>query len=131
MSVNQFLFVYGTLLHGECNHFRLGASSMQAEQVWVNGHLFNTGCGYPALVNASTEDRVFGEVYEVTPEVLKVIDGLEGYNGEGNPANLYERITIKVHGGVAPMDALTYVFKPHRAERLERLQTGDWRIEGV
>jgi gamma-glutamylcyclotransferase (GGCT)/AIG2-like uncharacterized protein YtfP len=83
------------------------------------------------MVVAETDDRVFGEVYEVSADVLARIDHLEGYQGEGHPANQYERITVQVQGAATPIEALTYVFKPRQAERLERLQTGDWRLEGV
>jgi gamma-glutamylcyclotransferase (GGCT)/AIG2-like uncharacterized protein YtfP len=131
MSTTNLLFVYGTLLQGECNHSWLGNSHLVAERVWVNGFLFNVGCGYPALVVAETDDCVFGEVYEVSADVLALIDHLEGYNGEDHPANQYERITVQVQGAAAPIEALTYVYTADKAKRLERLITGDWRIEGV
>ncbi len=43
------VFVSGTLLKGEVNHWLLEKAICIEEQSWSNGLLFDTGDGYPAM----------------------------------------------------------------------------------
>jgi gamma-glutamylcyclotransferase (GGCT)/AIG2-like uncharacterized protein YtfP len=55
---------------------------------------------------------VLGEVYEVDQSRLRMLDRLEGYQGPGDPSNLYERIDLpmrRLNGGETRV--LTYVFR--------------------
>jgi gamma-glutamylcyclotransferase (GGCT)/AIG2-like uncharacterized protein YtfP len=120
------VFVYGTLLADQTNHHRLANSVRVFAQASVDGTLYDVGCGYPALV-LSGQGKVFGEVYEVSEEVLHSLDALEGYYGEADEGNYYDRIEVEVTSGDLTARALTYVFSASQARALEVIESGDWR----
>lgn len=123
---NRFeVFVYGTLRQHETNNYLLKDARCVSRQCWTNGTLYDTGCGYPAMV-AGTSIRVYGEVYEVTAEQLKRLDVLEGYEGQGKN-NLYDRITQEVHTDFGIIEALLYVFSDENVSELEAINFGDWK----
>ncbi len=125
----NILFVYGTLLEGEYNHSRLAGSRKIAEQVWVKGELYDTGCGYPALY-AEGEQQVYGELYEVNDAVMQQVDWLEGYHGPSDPGNHYEKIEIEVFGQSDSLKALTYVYAFPKTRKIQKIESGNWRIYG-
>jgi gamma-glutamylcyclotransferase (GGCT)/AIG2-like uncharacterized protein YtfP len=120
------VFVYGTLLEGQTNHHRLANSVRVFNHATVDGTLYDVGCGYPALVLTGTGE-VYGEVYEVSEEVLRSLDSLEGYYGVGDPGNYYDRVEVEVTSGEWTTRALTYVFSEKQARVLEMIESGDWR----
>ena len=134
--LRHIVFVYGTLLRGEANHALLrGAERLEAD-ARVRGALYDTGCGYPALVleEGAAEDSgagpagpVAGEVYAVDGRMLAELDALEDYWGPGDPRNLYERVEAAVSVPGGEMRALVYVFPAERAAGLARIDGGDWR----
>ena len=79
-AVNEYfsyrnVFVYGTLMTGECNHGYL-KNSLYLGPAALEGHvMYNVGW-YPAIV--SGEGIVIGEVYDVPNEDMPSIDKLEG-----------------------------------------------------
>lgn len=84
------VFVYGTLKQGFGNHVLLKDSKFVS-----NGHtkeeyvMYSTG-GFPVVAEAETGLHVSGEVYEITPEVLKRLDRLEGY------PTMYDRQEVEI-----------------------------------
>lgn len=130
----SLVFVYGTLLSGECNHQpyladseRVGGPARLAAQLWDTGH------SYPAVVldaNGGDAARyVRGELYRVTRETLTRLDELEDYYGPG-AINEYERIEAEVEvegeAGDARHRAWVYVYvsPPPQGRRID---SGDWR----
>ncbi len=123
-------FVYGTLMRGECNHAvvaRHGLESVRA--AWVQGVLFDTGCGYPALRLHGGGARVQGEV--IVPgdvaAAMRSMDDLEGYFGPGEADNLYERRLVEVtleDGGTC--QAWTYEYAQDLPPQA-RIGSGCWR----
>lgn len=90
------VFVYGTLLVGEGNHF-VAASFVQSVQSGaIYGRLYDVG-PYPALLltEGNAEQHVVGEWLEVTEEGLQAMDVLEGYYGPGASNNEYDRVWIR------------------------------------
>lgn len=57
----------------------------------------------------SQDQRVYGELYEVTNEELKRLDQLEGFKGLGKD-NVYARITLDVHLDFTTTKAYVYVY---------------------
>jgi gamma-glutamylcyclotransferase (GGCT)/AIG2-like uncharacterized protein YtfP len=126
--VETYLFVYGTLLKGQSNHHRLQGSVLVASHAWVHGVLYDVGCGYPALVQGVDDiGRVVGEIYLVSPEVLKSVDVLEGYYGKNDVGNYYDRVITRVNFEESVLEAITYVFSEEQAKSLELIESGDWR----
>lgn len=117
------IFVYGTLRIGEVNHHFLHGAKFVAEKCWIYGELFDTGYGYPGIKEHPTR-KVYGEVYEVTAEQLRLVDELEDYV-EGSADNLYERVSkqVQTEGGI--MEALVYV--AGKGLDGERIDSGDWK----
>jgi gamma-glutamylcyclotransferase (GGCT)/AIG2-like uncharacterized protein YtfP len=124
MSRTNKVFVYGTLRHGESNHRLLEKADLIAEHCWTNGKMYDTGNGYPAI-KQSTTDKVYGELYAVNQGELNRLDILEGYVA-GRNDNLYDRVIQTIYTDVEVMEAFVYVFCNERI--LESLiPSGDWK----
>ncbi|MGH0432329.1 gamma-glutamylcyclotransferase family protein [Bacillus hominis] len=119
------VFVYGTLRKGQTNaHYMQGATCI-AEEAWVYGKLFDTNEGYPAMICLS-EEKVYGEVYEVDDEVLQKLDGLEEYTGNAE-TDLYDRITQTAY--FADKEIHVYVYVAQDKEILKKIiDSGDWIV---
>ncbi|MDR6554592.1 gamma-glutamylcyclotransferase family protein [Paenibacillus qinlingensis] len=89
------VFVYGTLLVGESNHFVVSPYLQAVQPGAINGRLYDVG-PYPALVRTGDDDHVvIGEWIEVTEEGLAAMDILETYYSPGHPDNEYERTWVQ------------------------------------
>ncbi|WP_413299801.1 gamma-glutamylcyclotransferase [Bacillus sp. 1P10SD] len=120
------VFVYGTLRQHESNHYLLKEARCVSRQCWTYGTLYDTGFGYPAMVK-STHNRVYGELYEVTPQQLERLDRLEGYEREGKN-NLYERMTQVVHTDFDTAEAYVYTYpSSKRMGKSDKITFGDWK----
>lgn len=119
------VFVYGTLRQNESNHHYLEKEKLLASQCWVKGELYDTGYGYPALVNRS-DSRVYGELYQIGDKKLEAIDLLEEYYGEGQD-NDYERMTKTVYTDKGEERALVYYFPFSKVDLNLKISSGDWK----
>lgn len=91
------LFVYGSLREGmyNYNHYLKGKSK-KLQMAYVYGSLYTIqGVRYPALIEGC--DKITGEIYEVSPEVLKSIDELEGCLCENSMDNEYHKVLCTVY----------------------------------
>ncbi|MFH1116510.1 MAG: gamma-glutamylcyclotransferase family protein [Pseudomonadota bacterium] len=115
------VFVYGTLLRGEANHYLLSESRFLCEAETVPAYsLFNLG-GFPAMCSGGCTS-VAGEVFEVSGEVLDILDELEEH------PDWYARTPIRLSGG---MSAETYLMDPKRVRGRPLIQSGNWRQKAV
>ena len=130
------LFVYGTLMRGECRAHALsgrpGVSFLG--EATVRGRLFAIdGEDYPALrCGPDDDDRVRGELFEFDdPALLSRIDAIEDFFAPGDPRNLYERIELPVRldGDARAVSAWTYVMSD-AAERGHPIVSASWREYG-
>ncbi|QDT56128.1 Gamma-L-glutamyl-butirosin B gamma-glutamyl cyclotransferase [Caulifigura coniformis] len=72
------VFVYGTLKRGDCRHrFMAGSRFLGIATTAPGFRLYNLG-EYPALVEDNSGGQIEGEVYEVSPAILEVLDEVEG-----------------------------------------------------
>lgn len=102
-------------------------SKLVYEQAYVKGSLYDTGLGYPAL-DFNGEDITYGEVYEVTNDVLYSLDVLEGYE-EGRTNNLYDRKIVQVFTDESSIQAYVYTIAPSNRDLLkEKIDNGDWKL---
>ena len=111
------VFVYGTLLTGECNAHRAGCARRQ--KAWALGTIYDTGWRFPAFVKRG-RTRIVGEVLTVGEEGFRSMDRLEGY------PSLYRREQIRVHlVGGGQVLAWVYIMNnlPKNATVIE---SGDW-----
>ena len=72
------IFVYGTLKKNSWNHGWLEDSTFVREQAVHGFKLFQSGIPYMIRTD-NPEDRVLGEVYEVSEKTRGNIDRLEGH----------------------------------------------------
>jgi len=110
------IFVYGTLMDGECNHHLLQNLPYRAAYA-ENLVLHNLG-SYPAA--AGGEGTVYGEVYEVDRETLRKLDELE------SSPELYHRETIRVYYSAEESDTAEIYILPE-AVHCPGIPSGRWR----
>ena len=120
------VFVYGTLRKHESNHGLLATAKPVAMQCRVEGRLYDTGGGYPAMA-LEPEYWTYGELYEVDDAQLSNLDCLEGYNGEGED-NLYDRVVVPVETDTGFIYAYAYIFLKDQVQGLSAVEFGDWRV---
>lgn len=87
-SSTTLVFVYGTLKRGKGNNVYLNDSKFLGED-HVRGSLYVSGIPY--FVNRG-DTLITGEVYEVSPGVLNMLDKLEGH------PSWYRRIKLPTIG---------------------------------
>ena len=111
------VFVYGTLIAGECN--ARWAGNARRQKAWTSGTIYDTGCRFPAFVKRG-RTHVKGEVLTVGDEGFRSMDRLEGY------PNLYRREQIQVNlvGGGRVL-AWVYIMNNLRAGA-PVIESGDW-----
>lgn len=123
---NHLVFVYGTLRKGEKYSYYLNEAECLDENCTIEGQLYDTEWGYPALVCESSNIPVKGELYRVTSEQLKELDKLEDYEENGTN-NLYERITVKVTTENGEQEAIVYVMTSIK-DHFKRIDVNDWIV---
>ncbi len=126
--VQELLFCYGSLRQGEGNHDYLDGAEFITGEAWIEGTLYHTDFGYPAIT-LENRGRVYGEVYRITADILQKVDGLEQYYGEAaGDLNHYDRIRVSVHTDLGDVEAWTYIYPDRRAKALEPIPSGDWKL---
>jgi gamma-glutamylcyclotransferase (GGCT)/AIG2-like uncharacterized protein YtfP len=117
------LFVYGTLMPG---HLRWGVIEPHAlgwRPAAVEGHLYDTGEGWPAAVFGPGPDLVRGWAVDLDPDVADVVmahlDDVEGV-AEG----LFRRVRVELLGG-EPVVAYELGPAPDGLARIARWRTQD------
>ena len=121
--------VYGTLMRGERNeHWAREAGAEIVGEGTVNGWLYDTGWGYPAIQTGGHLLRVAVEVLATTKAGLAHMDVLEGY------PNLYGRVTVAVRMSDGyTVDAMVYQMRDmgERAKNFTLVNpvrgVADWR----
>lgn len=122
------LFVYGTLMQGECREHCLDSFGIKERNIGrVPGRLIDLG-SYPGLCPATTPaDWVWGEyvVFEDIQGALQRADGIEGFEGFAHPNNLYERRLIQVTLAEGRQQ-LAWVYFYHRPAKKAFIESGHW-----
>jgi len=108
------LFIYGTLLKGECNHHLLAGRLHQELPATCQGTLLLIeGDGYPYPALTAGDQVIHGRLIyprrEVYGQLLREIDALEDYNPERD-AGLYLRRTLEVKCGEMRLPAQSYLW---------------------
>lgn len=111
------LFVYGSLLRGQLNHFWMERARYLGEaRTEPCFELLDLG-PFPALMDGGST-AVHGELYEVDAQLLARLDVFEDV-----PA-MYRRDVVQLQGQ-APAQA--YVLQPDHVHGRPRVPSGDWR----
>ncbi|MEW4528969.1 gamma-glutamylcyclotransferase family protein [Maioricimonas sp. JC845] len=104
------VFVYGTLMRGDCRHRVLAGQEFLGEARTEGRYrMFDVG-SYPGLVESTDGLAIEGEVYRVDNDCLRVLDQVEGVE-----LGLYERrrIALQAPFGTAPVEAYFYLRNTH------------------
>ncbi|MUV37211.1 putative gamma-glutamylcyclotransferase YkqA [Lentibacillus sp. JNUCC-1] len=114
-----YLFVYGTFRKNEVNSHTKYKTQLLFEQAWVFGSLYDTTLGYPILA-IEGDQRVYGELIEVTDNQLKQFDRLIS---EKNTS--LHRCTRTVYTDQGKTEAYMYVARDPGMHTQVRF--GDWK----
>ncbi len=117
--MKHYLFVYGTLKRGYSRHWILDGFPFLGRAKAKGFVLYDLG-PYPAMV--PEDGLVYGEVYEVSEEVLQALDWVEGV-----PV-LYRRELIEVvFEDGTPLKAWAYIYNGN-VKGYPRIEDGEWKI---
>lgn len=127
----QSIFVYGTLKVG--GRFARQFDDLRKSVVKgkIKGAMFSVHGSYPAVVPEG-DNEIIGEVHTYDDakmeEISARMDGIEGYRGQDNPNNLYNKSTVEVElEDGKKIEATTYFFN-HGIEGLEKVADGVWPV---
>ena len=115
----NLIAVYGSLRQGFGNHRLLKDSKyLGSFNSKPEFNLYSLG-GFPGL-KTDGKTSVVMEVYEITDEVAKNVDNLEGYD-PNRKSTFYDKINIETPYGVAGV----YIYVDHISEK-RLIASGDW-----
>lgn len=128
MSLTKYLvFVYGTLLFGEDNHFYLHTAKLISDKAITKDKFMLMDLGaFPAMLEVD-KTNVVGELYEINFKTLKELDLLEGY------PTLYDRKKIDVlFGSGIKKEAYAYIMREENIgktfhKHYKEILCGDWK----
>lgn len=131
-------FVYGTLRKDQGNwSWALKGRTTSDEVATLTGAQMFSGSGFPfvSMTDAAESDVVVGDLFYIDsalfPAVVRDLDGLEGFRGEGVAFNMYDRkvVTVTTASG-EQVEAYTYLVSADLYERQVRnnpvVGSGDW-----
>lgn len=115
--------VYGSLLSGLGNHPVLSSrrAKLLGTDKTASEYTMHSFGAYPAITEGGSTSITI-EVYEVDDECLQACNRLEGFRGEDNPGNFYNRKVIKTRFG----NAYIYYLNEVRSSS-PVVEDGDWR----
>lgn len=133
MTTTQYPFLtYGTLRPTQYNYELLAGTTKYEADVTVTGYDMYVFHGYPYVIDGTDTIKAtlnFVESY-FYDDVMHDLDTLEGFRGEGNPYNHYDRILTDVEFAGTTIKAWMYVARNElivsRAKELMYWESGDW-----
>lgn len=129
------VFVYGTLLRGECRHasFQAGAEVLCALPAQTSGRLLDLG-SFPGLIPAvEPGEYVAGEYYRVGDigRTLGILDKIEEFRGYGIEGSLYTRVLAQVDAGSGSRKVAWTYHLTEIPPSASVIPTGAWRTRSV
>jgi len=108
----KLVTVYGSLLSGMGNWSWLlnneHSKLLGTDVLEIPCHMVSFG-GFPGLiVDESVKNKIYVETYQVTDEIYKRIERLEGFVSQDNPVNFYNKCPIETPYGLSEI----YVLNP-------------------
>ncbi len=130
--ITDKLFVYGTLMQGECRNGVLLSNDAHCIGLGkTNGTLVDLG-SFPGMILSENHGHnpVLGELYQLKypDRILAILDQIEGFNGFGDSDSLYRRVLIHVtEDGGRKMLAWFYVFNQDIDNYTRLIPSGNWK----
>jgi len=123
LAIPTFVFVYGTLRKGQRNDINLyQPQPLYMGSTWVKGQLYSRGW-YPGI-RLGGEQKVLGEVYQVSAQLLAQLDELEEVAPV--PSGEYQRIQMEVECAGQQLLCEIYELSEHCAAQSTVIEEGDW-----
>jgi len=123
LQTPTFVFVYGTLRKGQRNDINsFHPQPLYMGSAGVKGQLYSRGW-YPGI-RLGGEQKVWGEVYQVSAQLLAQLDVLEEVAPV--PSGEYQRIQIKVECVGQQLFCEIYELSANFAEQSPCIHEGDW-----
>jgi len=119
------VIVYGTLKrNGRFSDYLRGQKYVK--QVNLSGfNMYDSGYGFPFVVEGKETDVIYGELYEVNDEVLNIIDQVENVEG-----GLYSRINLEETYPSIKVPTYLYVSKlSHFDSDAQEIPYGYWSVD--
>ncbi len=128
-STRRHVFVYGTLRRGDTRDItRLHPAPRFVGMASVPGVLYHLGL-YPGIVLCGQE-RVTGEVYEISPELERQLDDIEEVwpqqTGEYSKREASVLLRNNAHPESCELRCLIYEMDPARTAGRKVIASGDW-----
>lgn len=131
------VFVYGTLRSGQGNwSWALAGRTLTEQRGTLTGARMHDNHGFPFVLRSTDPgDTVVGEVMTVADadytDVLRSLDGLEGYYGPDSTTNMYDRVIVEITLDTGEtVRAYTYLTGASLVDRvtatMPRIDSGDW-----
>jgi len=119
--------VYGTLKKGGRLHRYMGTSKFLIDVAVTGFKMYDTGFGYPFVIEGADEDKVWGEKYEIDDRTLKKLDMIEGID-EG----LFKRVDLKDVKGWSDKKDSTYIYVGNsyflKTDPSKEIKNGIWDV---
>jgi len=96
ISMKHLVFVYGTLRYSYHNHALLSTSTIIGSGRTKDMFVMSSR-SIPFVSRSQKVSTIFGEVYSVTPDVLKSLDSLESYDPSSPDTSWYTRELIDIN----------------------------------
>ena len=110
--MDSYVFVYGTLMKNQRNHYLLKDCEFIAKGYIENYFMFNIST-YPGIQKSKYQSRVYGEVYLINDEVEKQLDILE----EVNVLYSKEEVQVYLKDKIIKANAYIYILKQYEEEK--------------
>ena len=124
----RYVFVYGTLRKGEERDInRLQPSPVFISLGKISGTLYDLG-SYPG-VRLGGLNWVHGEIYQITPELLRQLDEIEEVWPQQSGEYVPREVAVQCAG--AMLDCLVYEVGEVRTFDKAVINSGDWVKRGM
>lgn len=122
----RHVFVYGTLRRGDDNDItRLSPAPRWVGQARIAGTMYHFG-RYPGVLLGGAAE-VLGEVYEMSPQLERVLDEIEELYPQ--QTNEYFKRIISVQVAGRSVECIVYEINPALVADKPVIASGDW-VEG-
>jgi gamma-glutamylcyclotransferase (GGCT)/AIG2-like uncharacterized protein YtfP len=122
----MLFFTYGTLKQGECRNHVLGncefLGKAKTKEKFRLYHV--SGGNYPALLQEDDGIQIEGEVYDISKELIKTLDGIEGTN-MSPPLYIREVIEV-VNENNETLNAIVYIFANEYPMNMKKCTNSNW-----
>lgn len=123
LQAPRYVFVYGTLRkRQERDINRLLPAPVFVGNSQVKGSLYNLG-SYPGL-RLGGENWVQGEVYQITPELERLLDEIEEVSPQQTGEYVKREVVLQCAG--LDLTCLVYEVAQPRVQGKSLIESGDW-----